>query len=67
MEAKRIINREIEKFNIMNHKKDKWADRDVHHILGMLAMAVELHKLSLDEMDQYIDMILKKYHELEPI
>ncbi len=67
MEAKRIINREIEKFKIMNHKKDKWADRDVHHILGMLAMAVELHKLSIDEMDQYIDMILKKYHELEPV
>lgn len=64
-EALTIIRRMIRNFDLIFEKKDNYTDCALHCIVGKIGLACELDLISLEEADDLIDNLFKKYAKLE--
>lgn len=61
----KIIKGMIANYDLIFSRKDRYAECALHAVVGKIGLACELDLISLEEADDLIDAIFKKYGKLE--
>ena len=66
MNARNILDKNIKQFKMIFTNKNASANNVMRELLGKITMATELGALSLEDANNYIDIVFNMYDALEP-